>query len=71
MARSAAVRLSLFSSRFFFARSSSLSYQLPNSSTGNGGLILARRGGGACEATVSDSIDSRENLVSTDAGIVR
>ena len=45
MARSAAVRLSLLSSRFFFARASSLSYQLPNSSTGNGGLILARRRG--------------------------
>lgn len=45
MARSAAVSRSLFSSRFFLARSSSLKYQLPNSSTGNGGLILARRRG--------------------------
>jgi len=71
MARSAAVRLSLFSSRFFFARSSSLSYQLPNSSTGNGGLILAHRGSGAWEATVSDTIGPSGSLVSMDADIIR
>ena len=59
MARSAAVRLSLFSSRFFERAASSLSYQLPNSSTGNGGLILARRR--AREAAVSDSDFSAES----------